>query len=63
MCHEGPSGAGMAARPCSHSRGRRWVERRPDQRVARILFDTYLLGDSRESLAAAQALIKRARDL
>ncbi|WP_182781066.1 hypothetical protein [Tessaracoccus sp. MC1627] len=39
------------------------VERRPDRRVARVLLDTYLLGDSRESSAAAQALIERARDL
>ncbi|MHA6523386.1 hypothetical protein [Tessaracoccus sp. G1721] len=39
------------------------VERRPDRRVARILLDTYLLGDSRESSAAAQALSERAHDL
>ncbi|WP_141679964.1 hypothetical protein [Tessaracoccus lapidicaptus] len=39
------------------------VERRPDRRVARVLLDTYLLGDSRESTAAAQALMERARDL
>lgn len=39
------------------------VERRPDRRVARVLLDTYLLGDSREPSAAAQALIEHARDL
>lgn len=39
------------------------VERRPDRRIARVLLDTYLLGDSRESSAAAQALLERARDL
>ena len=39
------------------------VERRPDGRIARVLLDTYLLGDSRESSAAAQALMERARDL
>lgn len=39
------------------------VERRLDTRAARILLDTYLLGDSRESAAAAQALKERADGL
>lgn len=39
------------------------IERRPDRRTARVLLDTYLLGDARESEVAGQILIERARDL
>lgn len=39
------------------------IERRPDRRTARVLLDTYLLGDARESEVAAQALIERARGI